>query len=197
MSQECSNQMMEGKPVKIFSTFTLIFPCKQENIAFVKRIRVLFLEKPKPLMGWTWSSLAQFPSSGMPEDHKHLHTKRQVAAIPYCSCMWRIFLSANSPTSRSVSSQKTDTVRNLYSNILLPKTYSTLNSLWPISLLTFPGEKPIAEKSNKAKIVTHEKILVLLVKVKKQAWSHQSSTSWPPLHFYLSPMRESMKEQHG
>lgn len=55
--------MMEGKPIKIFPMFTLIFPRKQENIAFVKRIRVLFLEKPKPLTGWTWSPLVQFPNS--------------------------------------------------------------------------------------------------------------------------------------
>lgn len=44
------------KVCKDFPKFTLIFPCKQENLAFVRRIRVLFLEKPKLFMGWPWSS---------------------------------------------------------------------------------------------------------------------------------------------
>lgn len=51
LSQECYNQMMEGKPIKIFPMFTLIFPCKWKNTAFVKRIRVLFSRKAKAPYG--------------------------------------------------------------------------------------------------------------------------------------------------
>lgn len=80
-------------------------------------------------MEWTWSSLVQFSSSGMPEDHKHLHiSRRWVAALQYCSCQWRILPSANSLPSPRPSSQELDTVRNLHSNIVLPKTYSTPKS---------------------------------------------------------------------
>lgn len=128
LSQGCYNQTMEGKPEKIFPVFTLIFPCKQENIAFVKRITVLFLEKPKPLMGWTWSSLVQFPNNGMPEDHTSTPQRGRLqlscnAHVREGSSLLPILLPGH-----RVSSQKTDTVRNLYSNISLPKTYSTPNS---------------------------------------------------------------------
>lgn len=44
------------KACKDFPKFTLTFPCKHENLAFVRRIRVLFLEKPELFMGWPWSS---------------------------------------------------------------------------------------------------------------------------------------------
>lgn len=62
------------KACKDFPKFTLIFPCKQENVAFVKRIRVLFFRKAKALYGMALVLFLQFPSSGVPKDQRHLDT---------------------------------------------------------------------------------------------------------------------------
>lgn len=103
---------MEGKPVKIFPNFTLIFSVQtRKHCICEKNYSSFFLEKPK--------LIPQFPSSEVPDTSER---QLQLSSIfmhvmdpPFCPF---------TPSHRA-SPPKPDTVRNLHSNLPLPKTYSS------------------------------------------------------------------------
>lgn len=114
------------KACKDFPKFTLIFPCKQENVAFVKRIKSSFFRKSRALYGMALVLFLQFPSSRIargPQTPRY-HGKAG------CSYPVLLMYGMDPPfcqftSSHRASPPKPDTVRNLHSNILLPKTYSS------------------------------------------------------------------------
>lgn len=145
------------KACKDFIKYTVIFPSKQEKVAFVKRITVLFSEKPKLIMGWPWSSSHNSQAAECPRTTDTSIPQRGNCSYPVFSCLWWILPSANAVTEHH------------HPNLTLSGTY-TATSHFPKHipaqsnhkrLLWTSGEKPVVENINEAKIVTDETILVL------------------------------------
>lgn len=132
------------KACKDFPEFTLIFPCKQENLAFVRRIRVLFSEKPKLFMGWPWPSSHSSQAVECPRTAHTSIPQRGSCSYPVFSAMWRILPSANSPLvtehhHQILALSGTCTATSCSSKHIPAQN----NHKW--SLWTSPGEKTVVE----------------------------------------------------
>lgn len=173
---------MEGKPAKIF-------PCKQENLAFVRRIRVLFSEEPKLFMGWPWSSSH---SSQAVERLRTAHTSipwRGRCSYPAFSAMGWILLLPIHPQPQSI------TTKSWHCQEPAQQPPAPQNTFQPKVTINDRSELPLVKKrlwkrSMKQKLPQKRRFLFCFVKVEKEAWLAQS-------FMHSSSHKGRIKEQHG
>lgn len=169
---------MEGKPVKIFPSLHWLFHANKKMLHLWKEL-VLSFRKAKALYGMALVLFPQFQSSGVSKVHRHLNTTDRQLHLSSI-LMWWTLPSANSPLvtehhHQNLTLSGTHTATSHFPRYI-PAQSNHRQSLW-----IFPGEKTVVEKINEAKIVTDEKILVLLCE------GEETSLVSPELYVFLTP----------